>query len=100
MTYTPVTIWRRQKKQSTSIGQQGKIVQWTMIRVATNGFGKQVPYPVILVKLFDGKITVGQLVDWEKKDLKKGKHVISVLRRLGSEDITNVISYHIKFKPI
>ena len=43
---------------------------------------------------------VGQLVDWQQKDLVGGREVIAVLRRLRTEEKEDVIYYHIKFKPL
>ena len=75
-------------------------MQWTMIRVPATSFIDQAPYPVVIVRMQDGKNMIGQLVDWQKKDLVIGKEVVSVLRRLRTEGKEDVIYYHIKFKPI
>lgn len=97
---TPVKIHRHQKKTTSLIGKKGKIIVWTIIRIATKLFSSQAPYPVVIVRLNgDGQI-IGQLVDWEEKDLKKGRKVIAVLRRSCTEDKESVISYTIKFRPI
>ena len=42
---------------------------------------------------------VGQLVDWEKEDLRKGKKVIAVLRKSLPMDPESIIAYTLKFKP-
>ena len=100
MITTPVKQWRRQKNVTSLIGKKGKILQWTIIRTPAKSFGKEAPYPVVIVEMEDKKRMIGQLVDWEEKDLKKNKKVIAVLRRLPVENNENIISYHIKFKPI
>ena len=82
MTTSPVKLWRRQKNVTSLIGKKGKILQWTIIRVPGKGFSGVAPYPVVIVKMEDGEKMIGQLVDWESKDLKVGKAVTSVLRRL------------------
>ena len=100
MTTSPVKLWRRQKNIATLIGKKGKILQWTLIRVPAKSFMDQAPYPVVIVKMQNGENMVGQLVDWQQKDLMVGKEVVSVLRRLRAEQKEDVIYYHIKFKPL
>jgi uncharacterized OB-fold protein len=97
---TPVKIHRHQKETASLIGKKGKIVVWTIIRIATKLFSSQAPYPVAIVKLEQGDQVIGQLVDWEEKDLKKGQKVVAVLRRSHTEDKESVITYTIKFKPL
>lgn len=97
---TPVKIHRHQKETTSLIGKKGKIVVWTIIRIATKLFSSQAPYPVAIVKLDKGQQLIGQLVDWEEEDLKKGREVIAVLRRSWTEDKESVITYTIKFKPL
>ena len=100
MTTSPVKLWRRQKKSSSIIGKKGKILLWTIIRVPARSFVDQAPYPVVIVKMQNGENMIGQLVDWQEKDLRIGREVVSVLRRLRTEDKENVIYYNIKFKPL
>ena len=97
---TPVKIHRNKKKTSDLIGKRGKIVAWTMIRVAARLFSKQTPYPVVIVRLENKKQVIGQLVDWQDGDLQIGQEVVAVLRRSGIEDKESVIAYSIKFKPL
>lgn len=98
---TPVKIHRHQKETTALIGKKGKIVVWTIIRIATKLFSSQAPYPVAIVKLdHEGRHVIGQLVDWEDEDLKKGRQVVAVLRRSWTEDKENVITYTIKFRPV
>ena len=100
MITSPVKLWRRQKNVAPLIGKKGKILLWTFIRVPAKSFVDQAPYPVVIVKMQSGENMVGQLVDWQKIDLAIGKEVVSVLRRLRTEDRDNVIYYNIKFKPL
>lgn len=100
MITTPVKIWRRGKKISSHIGKKGEIVQWTVVRVPPKSFSDQAPYPVVLVKLENGEKMIGQLVDWNETDLKSGREVVAIMRRIVFEDTDSVISYGIKFKPL
>ena len=97
---SPVKIWRHQKKINTVLGQEGKIVSFTVVRVAPLEFKQQAPYPVVIVRTKEGKKLVGQLVDWEKKHLKIGQKVKAVYRKIKEPTPEGVIPYGIKFKPI
>ena len=100
MTTSPVKLWRRHKNVSTLIGKKGKILLWTIIRIPAKSFMDQAPYPVVIVKMQSGENMIGQLVDWQEKDLMTGRDVVSVLRRLRTEEKEDVIYYNIKFKPL
>lgn len=97
---TPVKIHRRQKLTASAIGMRGKIEVYTIVRIASNLFNNQAPYPVVIVKMEDGNQMIGQLVDWQSEDLQTGRDVVAVLRRTYVEDKDGVISYRIKFRPI
>jgi uncharacterized OB-fold protein len=99
MITTPVKLWRRQKEVASVIGKTGVILQWTIIRTPPRAFVQEAPYPVVIVKLENGKKVIGQLVDWEESDLTKGRKVVAVLRKLFPENPESVIAYIIKFKP-
>ncbi len=99
MITTPVKLWRRQENVGSIIGKIGKVLNWTIIRVPAKAFAKEAPYPVVIVELENRERMIGQLVDWEEKDLKKGKKVVAVLRRSFIGDSESVIVYNIKFKP-
>ncbi|MDP2638016.1 MAG: OB-fold domain-containing protein [Candidatus Levybacteria bacterium] len=100
MVTSPVKLWRRQKNVASLIGKKGKILLWTIIRVPGKSFVGLAPYPVVIVKMEDGEKMIGQLVDWDEKDLRPGRQIISVLRRLRTEDKEDIIQYNIKFKPL
>lgn len=99
MITTPVKLWRRQKNVASHIGRAGKILQWTIVRVPPKAFHHEAPYPVVIVELENRERMIGQLVDWEESDLKKGKGVVAVLRRSFLGDSESIIAYNIKFKP-
>ncbi len=96
---SPVKIWRTQKKISQHLGKKGVIVSFTLIRVPPLGFENQAPYPVVLVDLGKEKL-IGQLVDWQWSDLRLGRQVEVVLRRVKSASQEAVIPYGFKFKPL
>jgi hypothetical protein len=97
---SPVKIWRRQKEIRKILGKTGKILTWTKIHIAGADFKKYAPYPVALIQLENREKVYGQLVDWEKENLKIGAKVISVLRKVRTPSEEGIIAYGIKFKPL
>ena len=101
MKITPVKLWRRQAKVSSQIGKKGKIIAWTTIRIPSKEFTSQAPYPVIIVALESKEKMTLQLVDWGMENLQIGQEIITVLRRLYTEDGGDgIIHYVIKCKPL
>src|SRR3989344_333722 len=97
---SPVKIWRRQKEVRNLLDKEGKILTWSLIYVSGKDFKKYAPYPVVLVEFENGKKAVGQLVDYDKNNLKMGEKVISILRKVRESNSEDVIPYGLKFKPI
>lgn len=95
---SPIKAWREQKKISSFLGLKGKIVSWTRIRVAPQGFLDQAPYIVAVAELENNKRLVGQVVDVWKKEIKIGDRVEVVYRRQKKPDQEGVIYYGIKFR--
>ena len=82
------------------MNKKGKIVVWPKIYTPGSDFKKYAPYPVVLVELENKEKIYGQLVDYEDSDLKTGKKVVSVLRKVRSSSEEGVIAYGVKFKPL
>jgi len=99
MKISPVKVWRHQKQIASLLGQEGKVVSWTLIEVPPAGYESEAPYPVVIVKLDKGGRMTGQLVDWEEKNLKIGQKVKVVYRRIRKPDEEGVIPYGAKFSP-
>lgn len=97
---SPIKIWRRQKEIRKILGRQGKIVVWTKIYTPGSDFKKYAPYPVVLVELESKEKIYGQLVDYKDSDLKTGREVVSILRKVRSSTDEGVIAYGVKFKPL
>ena len=100
MITTPVKLWRRGKTLVNYIGRTGKLLHWTIVRVPPKNFADQAPYPVGIVRLESGEMMVGQIVDWNEKDLTSGREVVAVMRRIKQESEEDIIPYGIKFKPL
>lgn len=95
----PVVLWRKTKIMHTLLGQKGKLLVWTKIYSAPEGFEQNGPYFVGLVKFKSGKVLPLQIVDCDEQSLRVGLPVIAIIRRLGDVGKEEVISYGIKVKP-
>lgn len=104
---SPVTVWRHHKNIRNYLRKTGKIVVWTKVFTAPAGFEHEAPYFVAIVE-FDPSAGSGlagqrmplQLVEFEEKDLKPNRKIITVVRKRGKVAIDEVIEYGIKAKPL
>lgn len=78
---------------------KGKLLTYTIIRVAPEGFSDQVPYAVGIVELVEGVRILAQITDCEPETLKTGDALIAKFRRIREEGKTGVIMYGYKFVP-
>lgn len=93
---SPSKIWR-EKKYQLSVGNPGKLISFSRVHSATNGFEKQTPYFVGLIQLKDGTRLMGQII--EVQQLRIGQKMKVVFRCLNPQEKEGVIHYGLKFKP-
>ena len=77
----------------------GKVLTYTVIRVAPSQWGDMSPYAVALVELSDGTKLMGQITDTDVNEVKIGMEVRVEFRRIQTESHHGVISYGYKFVP-
>ena len=94
-----VATWRQTKALHKELGKVGKIVVWTKIFVAPQGFSQQVPYVVAIVSFGKEKRTL-QVVDYTEEQLQIGQKVVTVIRRIGFAGSEEIITYGMKVKPL
>ena len=80
----------------TKMSDTGKILSYTTIRVAPSDFADQVPYSIAIVESDNGIRVTTQVVDCNPEDLKIGKKVKFVFRKLYEEGHTGIICYGYK----
>jgi len=78
---------------------EGKIVTYTVIRVAPSQFTDQVPYAVAIAELTNGVKLMAQLVDCKLEDIKVGMDIRIEFRRVQTDSHHGVLSYGFKFVP-
>jgi len=87
------------KFEKMNLSGKGKLATYTIIRVAPEGFGDQVPYAVGVVELDEGVRTMAQITDCDPETLQIGDRLVSKFRRINEEGKTGAIMYGYKFVP-
>lgn len=88
---SPVKLWREKEERYKHLDKVGRIVSFTKIHEAPDGFKGQ--YMVGIIEV-DKVRVVGQIVG----EVKTGDKVVGVLRRLGDSLKQEVIEYGVKWK--
>jgi uncharacterized OB-fold protein len=79
--------------------RSGKIVTYSLIHSAPDGFETNVPYPVALIELDDGTKITSQLTDCDGSEITVGMPVEMAVRRIREESPSGIIVYGYKFRP-
>lgn len=96
---TPVSIWRSHKTLHNYLNKTGKLIVWTKIFVAPEGFEHQTPYIVGIIQLENERLPL-QVVDCEEEKLKVNQKMKIVIRKIGKAKSEDVIEYGLKVKPL
>jgi len=85
--------------EKTRLAGAGKLLTYTIIRVAPHQFEDQAPYAVGIAELDDGVRLTAQVVDCDFSELAVGMRVSLEFRRVSEEGEAGVIYYGYKFVP-
>ena len=85
--------------EKTKLAGSGKLLTYTIIRVAPQQFEDQTPYAVGIAELDDGVRLTAQVVDCDFSKLAVGMRVKIEFRRIYEEGAAGVIYYGYKFVP-
>lgn len=77
----------------------GKIVTYTVIRVAPSQWGDMSPYAIAVAELADGTKVMAQMTDVDVEEVKIGMEVRVEFRRIQTEGHSGILSYGYKFVP-
>jgi uncharacterized protein len=86
-------------QETVNLPMEGKIITYTIIRIAPSQWGDLAPYGLAIVELADGTRIMAQLTDCPVEDVKIGMEVRLEFRRIQSEGHAGVISYGHKAVP-
>ncbi len=82
------------------LADKGRVVTWTVVRNAPEGFEKYAPYVVALVELDDGVRVLSQVVDVEPDEVESGMRVEAAFRRVREDGDSGIIEYGYKFRSV
>jgi uncharacterized OB-fold protein len=85
--------------ETTKLAERGKVLTYTIIRVAPQQFVDQVPFAVGIIELEDGVRLMGQIVDCDIDLMKIGQKVKLEFRKIYDVGESGVICYGYKFVP-
>ncbi len=77
---------------------KGKVVSFTTVYVAPEGFERNVPYVLAIIELEEGARVTGEIVDCKEEEVKIGDEVEMVFRKIQQEDPEGIIHYGYKFR--
>ncbi|MFQ5492638.1 MAG: Zn-ribbon domain-containing OB-fold protein [Candidatus Dojkabacteria bacterium] len=95
---SPSKSWRRYKARYLG-SQDGKLLTWSVVHAAPEGFEQYVPYVIAILELKDGSRITTQIVDIGSKELKRGMKFKPAFRKLSSDGDAGVIHYGVKYTP-
>ncbi|MCS7108772.1 MAG: Zn-ribbon domain-containing OB-fold protein [Sulfolobales archaeon] len=78
----------------------GEVIAYTISYFRVEGSEEHIPKIVALIKLDDGPILIGELVDLDLSELREGLRVEAVLRKIRTDDPGGLIYYGVKFRPL
>ncbi len=79
---------------------EGEIETFTVIRTPPEGFERQAPYVMAVVKLKEGVKLTAQIVDVDIDEVKIGMKVRAVFRKISEDGEAGLIYYGYKFAPV
>lgn len=82
--------------EKVTLPENGKIITFTIIRVAPQQFEAEVPYAIAIVELENGVKITTQVVDCKPEDIEIGKQVKLLFRKVQEEGKTGIILYGYK----
>ena len=85
--------------ETIKLPDTGKIITYTVIRIAPEQWSDEAPYALAVVELTDGTRLMGQVTDCDVEGVKIGMGVRIEFRRIQSEGHHGVLSYGYKFVP-
>ncbi len=90
---------RQTKMHDRMLNGNGAVYSFTRIHVPAEAFRESAPYTIGVIKLDEGPMVEGHIVDTGKK-IEIGTRVKKVFRKMLVEEDEGLIHYHFKFEPV
>jgi uncharacterized protein len=84
------------KFESVTLREEGTLLTYTVVRVASDKFMKETPFAVGIVKLDDGVNLTAQIADADLDELSIGQKVKLVFRRIQEDGKAGILCYGYK----
>jgi uncharacterized OB-fold protein len=85
--------------ETVRLPDTGKLLTYTIIRIAPQQWSDESPYAIGVAELSDGTRVMAQITDCDVEDVEIGMPLRVEFRRVQSEGAAGVISYGYKFVP-
>ena len=85
--------------ETVRLSDEGKLVTFTVVRVASDKFSKLTPFVVGIVELSDGVRLTTQLADVDVDKVEIGQKVKLVFRRIQEDGRAGILCYGYKAVP-
>jgi len=98
--YPPVQICRKcgsQDLEQYTFKPSAKLISWSTVHAAPEGFEEFVPYTIAIVELEDGERMTTQLADINENKLVHGMKLFPTFRKYYEHGREGIIHYGIKF---
>lgn len=82
--------------ETIKLSDEGKILTYTIIRVAPDNFSHQSPYGVAVVETKEGAKLMAMIADTKIEDIAIGKNVKIVFRKIQDEGVSGIHCYGYK----
>ena len=79
--------------EAVRMAETGRVLTYTVIRVAPPGFTAHVPYVVAVLEMDDGARCMAQMADIAPEDVKTGMRVRLEFRRIRQHGRSGLIAY-------
>lgn len=86
-------------KEKMEFSGKGEVFSFTILQDVPEGYQKQAPYAVALVRLEEGPMVTAQLTDVNFDEIEIGMPVEMVTRKIKEEGERGQIIYGYKFRP-
>jgi len=85
-----------EKFETVALKDEGKLVTYTVVRVASEKFSKETPYAVGIIELDDGVKVTAQIADADFERLEVGQKVKLVFRKIQEDGRAGILCYGYK----
>lgn len=87
---------RSREFETIKLSDEGKILTYTIIRVASDTYSFGTPYGVAIIELNEGAKLMAQITDTKLEDISIGKKVKIVFRKIKDDGKTGIHCYGYK----